>query len=104
MSSKEILTVEELAELLTVKPKTIRQWVFLKKIPFFHMGRLLRFRRESILEWAVQLEKDTQETPQPTAARSRGSQQSNNGSAAKPQRKRKMASQAGLSKREVMKG
>lgn len=59
--SKEIMTVDEVAELLSVKPKTIRQWVFQKKIPFFHLGRLLRFRLASILEWTAEMEEKKQE-------------------------------------------
>jgi excisionase family DNA binding protein len=55
--SKEILTAEDVAELLAVKPKTVRQWVYQKRIPYFHLGRLLRFRLAAILEWAAQLER-----------------------------------------------
>ncbi len=71
--SKEIMTAEEVAELLSVKPKTVRQWVFQKKIPFFHLGRLLRFRLDSILEWTAALEKKTQTVISPAKSKLRKS-------------------------------
>lgn len=95
--SRDILTVDELAEMLAVKPKTIRQWVFLKKIPFFHMGRLLRFRRDSILDWTSQLEAKTQDeikaAPAPKQAKAKTKAASSNQNGA--QRKRTTARKAG---------
>lgn len=47
----EMLDVEGVARLLKVKKRTIYEWVRTKKIPFKHVGDLLRFNRAEILEW-----------------------------------------------------
>ena len=52
----ELLTAKEAAEYLGVKKGTIYEWVFYRKIPFIKMGRLLRFRRESLEEWIKEKE------------------------------------------------
>jgi len=44
----ELLTVDEAADLLRVKPSTIRAWVLKREIPFLHVGRLVRIRRSDI--------------------------------------------------------
>lgn len=47
----ELLDVDDVAQLLKVKKRTIYEWVRTKKIPFKHVGDLLRFNRAEILEW-----------------------------------------------------
>jgi excisionase family DNA binding protein len=59
--SKEIMNQEELADLLSVEPRTVGQWVSDRRLPFFRIGRLLRFRLASILEWAAKMEIETQQ-------------------------------------------
>ncbi len=45
---KKLLNVIQVANLLNVKPWTIRAWVSQKKIPYVKVGRLVRFRPEDI--------------------------------------------------------
>ena len=43
--SDELLTVNETAAYLKLKPWTIRHWVSGRKIPFVKLGSAVRFRR-----------------------------------------------------------
>jgi len=47
----EFLTVEELAELLKVSPRTIRRIIKRKEMPVIRIGRQLRFRRQDVDNW-----------------------------------------------------
>ena len=47
----DLLTVEELAKAFRRAPKTIRNWVAKRQIPFVMLGRKAMFRRESIEAW-----------------------------------------------------
>lgn len=47
----DLLTVEELADALRRAPKTIRNWVAKRQIPFVMLGRRVLFRRKSIETW-----------------------------------------------------
>jgi excisionase family DNA binding protein len=47
---RNLLTVEEFAECLALRPKTIRQWVFRREVPFVRVGHSIRFRPETIDE------------------------------------------------------
>lgn len=44
LSDKYILTPEEAAEFLGVSLRTIRYWVAQRKVPYFHLGRFIRFK------------------------------------------------------------
>lgn len=48
------LTVIDLAEYLRVSPKTIRNWVLHKEIPYFKVGRLVRFQQEEVMKWILE--------------------------------------------------
>jgi excisionase family DNA binding protein len=48
---EKFLTVEELAGALGIAPKTVRNWVALRRIPFLRLGGKTRFRRRSIEAW-----------------------------------------------------
>ncbi len=50
---EKLLTIDELAEVLSVKKSTIYQWVHLGLIPHIKVGRLLRFREEDIQKWLI---------------------------------------------------
>lgn len=50
LPSRNLLTVEEAAELLRVKVKTIYSWAESGKIPSFKAGTCLRFDRLELLE------------------------------------------------------
>lgn len=47
----DLLTVEELAKAFRRAPKTIRNWVAKRQIPFVMLGRKVMVRRESIEAW-----------------------------------------------------
>jgi excisionase family DNA binding protein len=56
MESERLLTVEQLAGWLQVKPRTIYQWVQEEYIPVIKLGALLRFRQASVDEWIAKSE------------------------------------------------
>ena len=47
----EILTLEEVAHYLRLKPQTIYKWAQEKKIPAVKLGKEWRFRRSVIDRW-----------------------------------------------------
>ena len=47
----DLSDVEEVAELLKVKPRTIYAWVSDRRIPFERKGGLLRFRLDAVIAW-----------------------------------------------------
>jgi excisionase family DNA binding protein len=51
MSDNEIMTLEEVATYLKVKPQTIYTWAQEKKIPAVKLGKEWRFKRSVIDEW-----------------------------------------------------
>jgi excisionase family DNA binding protein len=53
---ENLVTVEELAGALGIAPKTVRNWVALRQIPFLRIGGKTRFRRRSIEAWLEQKE------------------------------------------------
>lgn len=46
-----LLTTQELASWINIKPSTIRKWVCRKKIPFLKLGGSVRFRKMDIEQW-----------------------------------------------------
>ncbi len=48
---EKLLTMDELAEILSVKRSTIYRWTHLKLIPYVKVGRLNRFREKDIQKW-----------------------------------------------------
>ena len=50
---EKLLTIDELAEVLSVKKSTIYQWVHLGLIPHIKVGRLLRFKEGNIQKWLI---------------------------------------------------
>lgn len=49
---KELLTVEELSDRLSVKPSTLYSWVASGQIPHLRLSRrLIRFKKEEIDQW-----------------------------------------------------
>ena len=51
MNEHEILTLEEVAEYLRLKPQTIYKWAQEKKIPAVKLGKEWRFRRSILDRW-----------------------------------------------------
>jgi len=46
-----LLTVDETAAALRVAPKTLRNWVSLRTIPFVRVGGCLRFEGRALQQW-----------------------------------------------------
>ena len=46
-----LITVQELARLLGFAPKTIQNWISLRRIPYLKVGGKVFFRRESLEKW-----------------------------------------------------
>jgi excisionase family DNA binding protein len=44
----QLLSVEEFAAALGVRPATVRQWVWMRKVPYHKVGRCVRFKRETL--------------------------------------------------------
>jgi excisionase family DNA binding protein len=53
---EKLITIEELAGALGIAPKTIRNWIALRRIPYMRIGNKTRFRRQSIEVWLEQQE------------------------------------------------
>ena len=47
----QLMTPQQIAEMLQVKPSTIYQWVHEGFIPHVKVGRLLRFRECDLMAW-----------------------------------------------------
>ncbi len=45
-----LLTTEEFAAALGLSPKTVRQWVWMRRVSFIRVGRAIRFRPETVNE------------------------------------------------------
>lgn len=52
LTSPKFLTVEEVAELLRVSPRSVYDWVSQSVIPFHKAGRRTIFLLDEILEWS----------------------------------------------------
>jgi excisionase family DNA binding protein len=46
----KLLNVAEFAEAIGLSPKTIRQWVWMRRVPYVRVGRAIRFRPETVNE------------------------------------------------------
>lgn len=51
MNQTDIMTLEEVAEYLRLKPQTIYTWAQEKRIPAAKIGKEWRFRRSIIDKW-----------------------------------------------------
>lgn len=49
--AERLLTVQDVASLLRVHPKTIYSWVGSGRVPCVHVGTRLRFDRRDVLLW-----------------------------------------------------
>ena len=56
---EQLLTTEQIMEVLKIKKSTLYSWVHQNKIPHIKLGRLLRFQESLIAEWIA-----TKEHPQ----------------------------------------
>ena len=46
----KLLSIREFASELGLSPRTVQQWVWLRRVPFVRVGRAIRFRRETVQE------------------------------------------------------
>lgn len=46
-----LLTVDQIAEMLQVKTGTVYQWVHEGFVPHIKLGRLVRFNESEVMEW-----------------------------------------------------
>jgi excisionase family DNA binding protein len=51
MAEKDLMTVEEVARYLQLKPQTIYKWAQEKRIPAVKLGKEWRFRKRILDEW-----------------------------------------------------
>jgi excisionase family DNA binding protein len=49
-SNQSLLGVSEFAAAVGMSPKTIRQWVWMRRVPYVRVGRAIRFRQETVEE------------------------------------------------------
>jgi excisionase family DNA binding protein len=54
MDNNEIMTLEEVAEYLRVKPQTIYTWAQEKKIPAAKLGKEWRFKKSMVDKWFLE--------------------------------------------------
>ncbi|MCK4351861.1 helix-turn-helix domain-containing protein [candidate division WOR-3 bacterium] len=48
---EKLLDISQLSEFLSVKQGTIYWWVSIDYIPYYKINRLVRFKKEEIMEW-----------------------------------------------------
>ncbi len=58
LSGPQFLTVEEVAELLRVSPRSIYDWLSQRPIPFHKAGRRTIFLLDEILLWTTERRQD----------------------------------------------
>ena len=55
-SRLKLLNVQEIAELIGVKPSTIYQWTSQGFIPYVKIGKLVRFNVDTVMNWLSEKE------------------------------------------------
>lgn len=55
----KLIDIKALSELLSVKPKTIYDWVHRNEIPYYKIGHLVRFEYKEIQDWLNVRKQDT---------------------------------------------
>jgi excisionase family DNA binding protein len=51
MPPKRYIGIKELAEYIDVKVNTLYSWVNMKQIPYYKVGRLVKFDKDEIDKW-----------------------------------------------------
>ncbi len=51
MEQSHLMTIEEAAKFLNLKVSKLRRDIFLKTIPYYKIGSLIRFKKEELLKW-----------------------------------------------------
>ena len=52
----DVMTTEEVAALLRVKPVTVQRWTAGRGLPAAKVGTTTRYRKAAVLEWLAQYE------------------------------------------------
>ena len=60
-TAPEVLTVPQACEFLSVSERTLRGWVARGYVPYARIGNQLRFRREALIEWLKEREREARE-------------------------------------------
>lgn len=47
----ELLSIEQVATRLSIAPKTVRNWIGMKKLPYVKVGRLVRVKLSRLERW-----------------------------------------------------
>lgn len=47
----QFMTIEEASDFLNLKVSKLRRDVFMKVIPYYKFGSLIRFKRDELLKW-----------------------------------------------------
>lgn len=50
-SIEKLLTVDEVAGLLRVKPSVVEYWIYTRSIPYIKIGKQVLFDKEDLKEW-----------------------------------------------------
>ncbi len=70
----ELMTIEDVARWLGISKQTVYQWVCQRRIPYFKVGKLVRFNQIELERW-IQSQKHPKETkvgPTHTKAKRKG--------------------------------
>ena len=51
LSEIQLLTIEEASDFLNLKVSKLRRDVFMKAIPYYKFGSLIRFKKDELLKW-----------------------------------------------------
>jgi excisionase family DNA binding protein len=51
MSEMHLMTIEEAALFLNLKVSKLRRYVFMRGIPYYKIGSLIRFKKDDLLQW-----------------------------------------------------
>ena len=52
-SSDSAISVSELSQILNIAPLTLLRWVKAKRVPFFRLGRTIRFCGPTVARWLL---------------------------------------------------
>ena len=58
----KLLTINELSQFLNIKVRTLYYLVEVEKIPYYRIGKLIRFDQDHVLNW-LQTKKRPENTP-----------------------------------------
>lgn len=51
MSEMQLMTIEEASVFLNLKVSRLRRYVFMRGIPYYKIGSLIRFKKDDLLQW-----------------------------------------------------